>query len=248
MEAAMRGRNIPDEKIGKFFTQSMLMKKIKGTNKKIEDAEKDAGGTLDALEDAYEKAHKALLKEGEEMKNTLNIHAAMRASYRRRKAKLAEVDAAVETMVSQRFNMYMRKKGHMGRLKLDREEQKLTLLVRIGENTNQAVKDLKQLSGGERSFTTVAFTLALGAETDMPFRAMDEFDVFMDSINRRVAMENLLTFAREHKELQFVFLTPQDMAAVHAARERCTERGVEVPEDFVKIVAMRPARPGAAQA
>lgn len=32
------------------------------------------------------------------------------------------------------------------------------------------VKDLKQLSGGERSFTTVAFTLALGALTDMPFR------------------------------------------------------------------------------
>lgn len=34
-----------------------------------------------------------------------------------------------------------------------------------------------QLSGGERSYTTVAFTLALGAMTEMPFRAMDEFDV-----------------------------------------------------------------------
>ncbi len=32
-----------------------------------------------------------------------------------------------------------------------------------------------QLSGGERSYTTVAFTLALGGQTDMPFRAMDEF-------------------------------------------------------------------------
>lgn len=34
-----------------------------------------------------------------------------------------------------------------------------------------------QLSGGERSYTTVAFTLALGGHTEMPFRAMDEFDV-----------------------------------------------------------------------
>lgn len=32
-----------------------------------------------------------------------------------------------------------------------------------------------QLSGGERSYTTVAFTLALGGQTEMPFRAMDEF-------------------------------------------------------------------------
>ena len=29
-----------------------------------------------------------------------------------------------------------------------------------------------QLSGGERSYTTVAFTLALGGQTEMPFRAM----------------------------------------------------------------------------
>lgn len=41
---------------------------------------------------------------------------------------------------------------------------------------------MKQLSGGERSFATVAFALALGGETDTPFRAMDEFDVFMDSV------------------------------------------------------------------
>lgn len=31
----------------------------------------------------------------------------------------------------------------------------------------------------------------------------------MDAINRRVAMESLFGFAREHDELQFVFLTPQ---------------------------------------
>ena len=53
--------------------------------------------------------------------------------------------------------------------------------------------------GGEKSYTTVAFALALGEWTQSPFRAMDEFDVFMDAINRRVAMENLFG----------IFLTPQ---------------------------------------
>lgn len=65
------------------------------------------------------------------------------------------------------------------------------------------------LSGGERSFTTVAFILALGEWTESPFRAMDEFDVFMDAINRRIATQTLLEFAREKAELQFVLLTPQ---------------------------------------
>jgi chromosome segregation ATPase len=64
-------------------------------------------------------------------------------------------------------------------------------------------------AGGERSFTTVAFILALGEYTESPFRAMDEFDVFMDAINRRIATQTLLEFAREKGHLQFVFLTPQ---------------------------------------
>lgn len=38
---------------------------------------------------------------------------------------------------------------------------------------------------------------------------MDEFDVFMDAINRRVAMENLFGNSLEHPDLQFIFLTPQ---------------------------------------
>lgn len=38
---------------------------------------------------------------------------------------------------------------------------------------------------------------------------MDEFDVFMDAVNRRMAMENLFGNSLEHPDLQFIFLTPQ---------------------------------------
>jgi structural maintenance of chromosomes protein 6 len=79
----------------------------------------------------------------------------------------------------------------------------------------------------------------------MPFRAMDEFDVFMDAINRRMAMQSLFGFAREHDELQYVFLTPQDLSAVEAARQHCEKSKMVVPEDFVKVVQMRPARQNA---
>ena len=38
---------------------------------------------------------------------------------------------------------------------------------------------------------------------------MDEFDVFMDMVNRRAVMELLGDLAKENKEVQFFFFTPQ---------------------------------------
>lgn len=42
---------------------------------------------------------------------------------------------------------------------------------------DRAVTDLKELSGGERSYTNVSFMLALGEYVEAPFRCMDEYDV-----------------------------------------------------------------------
>lgn len=77
--------------------------------------------------------------------------------------------------------------------------------------------DTRQLSGGEKSFTTLAFLLALGKVIECPFRVMDEFDVFMDDGNRKTAMKLLLEMARnkENKGCQFIFITPNDISMIN---------------------------------
>lgn len=75
-------------------------------------------------------------------------------------------------------------------------------------------EDIRALSGGERSFTTLSFMLALGECMDIPFRIMDEFDVFMDEANRRASYETLIEAAREMRSRQFIFITPLELPRV----------------------------------
>ena len=84
---------------------------------------------------------------------------------------------------------YMCRRGFVGGIKLDKKRNEMELKVRLGPDKNKKdeVKDMKSLSGGERSFTTLCFMLALANVISSPFHCMDEFDVFMDAINRRVS-------------------------------------------------------------
>ncbi|KAG1672939.1 hypothetical protein FOA52_012384 [Chlamydomonas sp. UWO 241] len=132
-------------------------------------------------------------------------------------------------------------------IEVNHEKREMSLVVKIKgkiDPNTKAVRDLKQLSGGERSYVTVAFLLAVGEASESPFRCMDEFDVFMDAINRRVATETLLEFAYKHSNFQYVFLTPQDIQAVEDAKcALAVTVKADIPANFLKTVTMRPARP-----
>uniref|UniRef100_A0A183C5Y8 SMC_N domain-containing protein n=1 Tax=Globodera pallida TaxID=36090 RepID=A0A183C5Y8_GLOPA len=80
-----------------------------------------------------------------------------------------------------------------------------------GTSSKRILQDLRGLSGGERSFTTVSFVMALWSCMESPFRCSDEFDVFMDPVNRRISMEMLARMAMERKHTQFFFFTPQSI-------------------------------------
>merc|ERR1712113_304970 len=82
------------------------------------------------------------------------------------------------------------------------------------------VVNSKTLSGGERSFTQVAMIMALQTFSGSPFCIYDEFDVFMDSVNRGNSIKILLKAALGNDgsspERQYNFITPNDVSPVIA--------------------------------
>ena len=64
------------------------------------------------------------------------------------------------------------------------------------------------MSGGERSFTTICFLIACWQLMDMPFYILDEFDVFMDPFNRRISQYIIMNLAHSKPNAQFFIFTP----------------------------------------
>jgi chromosome segregation ATPase len=63
-------------------------------------------------------------------------------------------------------------------------------------------------SGGERIVATLAFLLALQRHVKSPFRAVDEFDVHLDPLNRERMINILTRSASEDKNIQYILITP----------------------------------------
>ncbi|XP_015232238.1 PREDICTED: structural maintenance of chromosomes protein 6-like [Cyprinodon variegatus] len=112
------------------------------------------------------------------------------------------------------FNCMLAQRGYTGSMTFDHKNETLTISVQPGQGTEDGLSDMRSLSGGERSFSTVCFVLSLWAITESPFRCLDEFDVYMDMVNRRISMDMMLKVAASQRFRQFIFLTPQNMSSL----------------------------------
>ena len=116
------------------------------------------------------------------------------------------------------FNKHLNERDFAGKLKFNDELKQIDVEIMHGRNQSSAsckkanlVKDMKSLSGGERSYTQTALLLALGTAIECPFRVMDEFDVFMDTENRQLTLETLISGAKKDLSKQYIFVTPNDL-------------------------------------
>ena len=93
-----------------------------------------------------------------------------------------------------------------GRMK---KEQSLDIKVNPkSSDPNMLYNDTRSLSGGERSFSTVAFLIALWESSYSPFNILDEIDVFMDMVTRNLALDALIDSANKKQGKQYIFLSP----------------------------------------
>ncbi|GBL76171.1 Structural maintenance of chromosomes protein 6 [Araneus ventricosus] len=104
-----------------------------------------------------------------------------------RNANFQKIRKNTELLIGLTFTTILSGNGYTGHLIFDQTNRTLTMDVstRASDRTR---KNHSSLSGGERSFVTIAFLLALWERTKMPFRILDEYDVFMLLVIRKILL------------------------------------------------------------
>ncbi|KAL7582405.1 hypothetical protein Lser_V15G43696 [Lactuca serriola] len=170
--------------------------------------------SIDELRMMHDKKQRKIIKQQKTYKAFRDKLSAIHTALDKRWSKFQRNATLLKRQLTWQFNGHLRKKGISGLIKVSYEEQKLSIEVKMPQDaTSSNVRDTRGLSGGERSFSTLCFALALHEMTEAPFRAMDEFDVFMDAVSRKISLDTIVDFALAQGS-QWIFITPHDISMV----------------------------------
>ncbi|PWY97252.1 P-loop containing nucleoside triphosphate hydrolase protein [Testicularia cyperi] len=176
-----------------------------------------AGVSLEQASADLQNRQRAL-KEAQEEVGTMN-EAVRRLKHALvvRYAKWNFFRRSIATRAKSNFARNLAKRGYTGRLVFNHKTEKLSLHVQTEDKrqrsqaTQTSSSNSKAMSGGERSFATACLLLSLWQAMSSPIRCLDEFDIFMDQVNRRVSLHMIINETKATPNVQYILITPQDM-------------------------------------
>ncbi|KAK4694903.1 structural maintenance of chromosomes protein 6, partial [Lecanoromycetidae sp. Uapishka_2] len=201
-------------------TYTTLLRKYEKLRKDLAEANKRAGGTREDFAAAAKKAFDELNHALQEVQSIEELGQLLKQTLVNRKNRWRMFQKHITARARIQFMYLLSERGFRGQLLANHKTKQLDLKVEPDETMKQ-VKGRKTmtLSGGEKSFSTICLLLSLWDAMGAPIRCLDEFDVFMDPVNREISMGMMIKAARGSMGKQFILITPQSMGGVGSAAD-----------------------------
>ncbi|KAA8645522.1 DNA repair protein SMC6 [Aspergillus tanneri] len=207
----------PRVEIAEGETAASLDKKLDRLHRDIQRYNQQLGASRDEIAAEAKRAaaaHKQALRQVKEFKLLADVLKAT-LEYRQKRWKLFR--SHISSRAKAQFTYLLSERSFRGRLLTDHEGKLLDLQVEPDITKDSTGRGAKTLSGGEKSFSQVCLLLALWEAMGSPIRCLDEFDVYMDHINRKMAIDMLMLAARRSIGRQFILITPGSRAEITLA-------------------------------
>ena len=206
-------------------TAENLDKRLVKLDEDLKRAEREVGGDNEQIHREASEAQHDHMEAEKRFELLRNLQDALVQALQERRARWKSFRSAICTRARCQFIYLLSERGYRGRMIIDHVNKRLELhvepdLTKKGQERGKLGRQTKTLSGGEKSFTTICMLLALWDAMGSPIRCLDEFDVFMDSVNRDISVKLLIESARRSVGRQFILITPQAMSSI--------DRGLDV--------------------
>ncbi|KAK3384767.1 P-loop containing nucleoside triphosphate hydrolase protein [Podospora didyma] len=195
---------IPDNE-----THLTLKKTYEALGKRLEEQEKKTGMTEEEVNVNLARAKEAYNKVVDDLHSIKAVNTGLRDTLNLRLEKWRKFQRYISSQSRANFIYLLSERGFRGKLLLDHERKALDLQVEPDRTEKRAAgRNTKTLSGGEKSFSSICLLLSIWEAMGSPLRCLDEFDVFMDNVNRAISTNMLITAARRSVNRQYIFITP----------------------------------------
>lgn len=202
-------------------TKAKLTKKIEAIEAKLS-KERSTPAQLEAVAKAWKEKNTAMKAAMYDVDAMEKLTEELKKDLADRVIAAGDMRQSVGWRTKMNFTALLSQRGYEGKMRIKHDKEEVDMEVHprgdAGKEKKVGAGNTSSLSGGERSFTTASFILALWDSMDVPFRCLDEFDVFMDTYNRKIAIRMLVEVARRNQHRQFILLSPLNLKLIDELR------------------------------
>ncbi|EHL00656.1 putative Structural maintenance of chromosomes protein 6 [Glarea lozoyensis 74030] len=219
--------NVPENK-----KPADLDAEFQALKSQIKEFERKQGGTDKEINDRYVAANKKFQEAKSTRAELEDLLEVLRHSFAKRLDMFRRFQQHISARSRINFQYLLSERAFRGILNIDHKSKQLDVHVEP-DNTTKSGKGrkTKTLSGGEKSFSSICLLLALWEAMGAPLRCLDEYDVFMDDVNRDVSTKMIISAARRSVGRQFILITPKALGS-----------GAGDDADDVKVIKLKDPR------
>ena len=189
-------------------TYDTLMKKFEKLKTEIQKWSKQVGDRAQLAAEAS-KCSKAYQTAQDEMARLKSLQKQLTRTLVTRKERWAKFRMHITARSRAGFIHKLSERGFRGQLHIDHIKKEMDIAVEPDITRRDGTgRSAKTLSGGEKSFSQICLLLSIWDAMGVPIRCLDEFDVFMDAVNRNTSVKLLIDGARHSTGGQFVLISP----------------------------------------
>jgi len=174
-------------------THAAIEKKLVAVSKQLQERYKRVGMTDEEVQLRVVETNKTYKRAVEFLDGTKEQIARMKQNLLGRLTKWRHFQRYISSSSRSNFQFLLSERGFRGHLLIDHERKNLSVQVEPDETRKSTTgRDTRTLSGGEKSFSSICLLLAIWEAMGSPLRCLDEFDVFMDNVNRAISTDMLV--------------------------------------------------------